>query len=263
MAPSRREVRPTIDRIWLEREARTDPVTHAYALWDLERFPAFVRFVSAGTGDSTEAYLLVWQPPGRPPIVHWVGPAVEELAASLPPRPLIVTGTEAVRGLVEAARGPIAVYPTLVEVAPVGASPPPTPLDPHVRRLTPSDAGALPDLFEGSTDTVLSGYARMDLEAEFVVGGFDRGTLVGVARAVVRLPQVWMVSGVFVRPSRRGQGWGHAVTRAVQLEAERRGAPCALYVREDNLPAITIYEQLGFRPVGRRDWFDCGASLAP
>ncbi|MGP8072080.1 MAG: GNAT family N-acetyltransferase [Thermoplasmata archaeon] len=257
------ELRPTIDRLWLEREAQKDPVTHAYALWDLERFPTTVRFVSAVRGDSTEAYLLVWHPPGRAPMVHWVGPAVEELASALPPRPLIVTGSEALQPFVEPARGPADVYSTLVEVAPVGTRPPPTPLDAHVRRLTREDAHRLPGLSEGSTDLVSSSYLGIDLEAEFVVGGFDRGTLVGVARAVVRLPTVWLVSGVYVRPSRRGQGWGQAITRAVQVEAEERGAPCALYVRENNVPATTIYGHLGFRPVGRRYWFDCGVHLAP
>ena len=103
----------------------------------------------------------------------------------------------------------------------------------------------------------------MDLESEFVLGGFDRGTLVGVARAVVRLPSVWLVSGVYVQALRRGQGWGLAITREVQVEAQERGAPCALFVREDNLPAITVYAHLGFRTVARRSWYDCGVHLAP
>ncbi|MGA8664826.1 MAG: GNAT family N-acetyltransferase [Thermoplasmata archaeon] len=263
MADHPLELRPTIDRLWLEQEARKDPVSHAYALWDLERFPTTVRFVSAMRGDATVAYLLVWQPAGRPPMVHWVGAAVEELTAALPPRPLIVTGAAELRDRVEAARGPAETYPTLVQVAPVGAQPPPSPLEAHVRRLTPEDASRIPELSEGTNEPVAVGYAGMDLESEFVLGGFDRGTLVGVARAVVRLPSVWLVSGVYVRPSRRGQGWGLAITREVQVEAQERGAPCALFVREDNLPAITVYAHLGFRTVARRSWYDCGVHLAP
>ncbi|HLM91997.1 MAG TPA: GNAT family N-acetyltransferase [Thermoplasmata archaeon] len=263
MGSDRIELRPTIDRAWLEREAEKDPVTHAYALWDLDRFPDRVRFVSACRGESTVAYVLIWQPPDRPPMAIWVGPAIEALAPALPPRPLIVTGSDAVRPLVERDRAPAVVYPILVEIARRGTRPPLTAHDAQVRRLTPRDVPRLAGIAEGSTDVIATSYAALDLDTEVAFGGFDGEELVAVARAVVRLPTVWLVSGVFVRPSRRGQGWGQAITRAVQLEAERARAPCALFVREDNVPAVTAYERLGFRPVDRRFWLDCGVHLSP
>jgi len=263
MAPDRVEFRPTIDRPWLERAAVADPVAHAYALWDLDRFPGPVRFVSAVRAGATVAYLLVWQPEGRPPMVHWVGEAVEGLTDHLPARPVVVTGAEPVRDRVEQARGPALVYPILVEFAPVGAPMPRSPHDGQVRRLTRTDASHLAGLAEEGADVVAASYAHVDLDGEVVFGGFQEGRLMGVARAVVRLPRIWLVSGVFVRPSGRGQGWGLAVTRAVQAEARRAGAPTALFVREDNLAATAVYARLGFRPVERRVWLDCGLGLSP
>jgi GNAT superfamily N-acetyltransferase len=263
MPAGRVELRPTIDRVWLEREGARDPVTHAYALWDLERFPGWVRFVSAVRGDTPEGYLLIWQPPGRTPVVHWVGDAVEELASALPMRPLVVIGPEEERPLVERARGPGPTFSVLAEAAPRGARPPPTPLDPGVRRLTREDGPALGGLAQEATEPAGRSYVGLEPEAELIFGGFEGGTLVGVARAVVRRPEVWLVSGVYVRPQRRNAGWGRAVTRAVMIEAAQANAPSALFVREDRTAARALYDRLGFHAVGRRRWFDLGAGLTP
>ena len=72
------EVRPTIDREWLERAESAEPLTHAYALWDLTRTPQLVRFASAIRGETTVGYLLLWLGAGDRPVVHWFGP-LEEL----------------------------------------------------------------------------------------------------------------------------------------------------------------------------------------
>ena len=259
MPPGPLELRPTIDRTWLESAAAIDPVAHAYALWDLDRLPDQVRFVSAVRDGKTLGYLLIWRSVHGPPAVHWVAPAFPELAGALPPRPLIVIGPEEVRPLVHQARGPCVDYTVLVEAAPLGAHPAPTALDPQVHRLTREHVGDLEALARDSADPMAEGYAGLDPGPEVVFGGFEGSLLVGVARASVRRPSVWFVSGVFVRPAYRNRGWGGAVTRAVLREAERAGAPCALFVREDRREARAVYDRLGFHPVARRAWLDCGA----
>jgi ribosomal protein S18 acetylase RimI-like enzyme len=263
MATDAVELRPTIDRTWLEAEAIRDPVSHTYALWDLEQFPQLVRFVSAIRRGTTVAYLLLWHPPGQSPFVHWVGEPAPELTLGLPPRPLIVLAPEAARHLVEEARGPARGYPTLVEVAPAATPPPPTLHDSNVRPLRAGDRAALASLAQGAEDATGMGYTGLDPARETIFGGFDGENLVGAARAGVRRPTVWLVSGVYVRPESRGREWGRAVTRAVMLEAARAGAPTALFVREDRLPARAVYERLGFHPVGRRVWLDCGLDRPP
>jgi GNAT superfamily N-acetyltransferase len=263
MAPDRVDLRPTIDRTWLEAAAAADPVAHAYALWDLDRFPHRIRFVSAVRGDAMLGYLLVWQPTAARPFVHWVGPALEELAHALPPRPLVVLGPEAVAPLVLRTRGPATTFRVLVETAPLGTRPVAGAMDAQVRRLTRKDTSALESLARSASEAVAQGYAGLDPEAELVFGGFDGTELVGAARAVIRQPRVWLVSGVYVHPSHRGRGWGRALTRAVMVEGERAGAPSALFVREDRVAARAVYEHLGFHPVGERVWVDCGANLPP
>ncbi len=263
MPPEAVELRPTIDRAWLESAATADPITHAYALWDLDRLPDQVRFFSVLRGGAMQGYLLIWQAPRRPPVVHWLAPSLPEVLAALPPRPLILVGPEEVRPLVHHARGPCVDYTVLVAAAPLGTHPPPTPRDAQVGRLTRDHVGHLEALVRESDDPMAQAYAGVDPGSEVIFGGFEGNRLVGVALASVRRPSVWFVSGVFVRPEHRNGGWGRAVTRAVMMEAERAGAPCALFVREDRTEARAVYDRLGFHPVARRAWMDCGVGRRP
>jgi ribosomal protein S18 acetylase RimI-like enzyme len=258
-------LRPTIDRTWLERQASTDPVAHTYALWDLDRYPDQIQFVSAVRGDETLGYLLLWL--GRPttPIVHWFGPApiAKALAEGLPRRPLVAIVPEDVRAEVERARGPARVCSLLVLLAQPGAGRGDAPDPKRARRLTGVDRPGILALTSGRTDMVASEYPHLDPDREAIWGVFDGERLRGVAQAVVRLDNIWILGGVFVDPEARGQGFGGELVRTVLAAAESGGASVALYVREDRPAARAIYDRAGFRTHGRRVWVDAGASLEP
>lgn len=259
------EVRPTIDRTWLEEAAARDPIAHAFALWDLDRNPGRVRFFSAVEGSTTLGYLLVWLGHPRAPVVHWfgTGAVTEMLAPMLPARPCVAIVPAEVLAAVESARGPGRTYRVLVLVRPPRAGGP-TPIVPEaVRRLTRRDVSRIGAWAERQDDPVVAEYPFLDPEAEMVWGAFDRERLVGVARAEVRLPNVWVLGGVFVEPAQRGQGWGRALLAAALRAAGATRAQVALYVREDRGPARGLYESVGFLPVGHRIWVDLGAGIAP
>lgn len=259
------ELRATLDREWLEEAVRSDPVSHAYAAWDLARFPDRVRFVSAVEGGHTIGYLLHWL--GHPSgiVVHWVGGenAAPALAAALPPRPFVAIVPPAVRDIVLRARGPGREFGVRLLTRGTATEGAATPDSSRVRRLSRADATALTDWVERQDAPELRGYRGRDPEAEPTWAAFDHGRLVGVARAAVRLPSVWIVSGVYVAPSARRQGWGRALVSAVAAAAEEAGAVAALFAREDRAPALGMYEGLGFRPIGRRLWLDLGTGLSP
>jgi GNAT superfamily N-acetyltransferase len=247
------ELRPTIDRAWLERRQAEEPLEHAYALWDLTQAPALVRFFSAVRGGETVGYLLVWL--GRPdrPVVHWSAPEdVTGALATAMPRPPFVAVV------------PASVEPSLRAAYPAAESSglrlllrPPSPA-PYggsaVRRLGRGDTPALRAFVARGGAPELAGYADLDPGAEPTWGAFDAGGLVGVARASVRLPGVWVVSGVFVDPASRGRGHGEAIVRAVVSEAAAVGASAGLYAWDPGGPALRLYARLGFREVGRRRW---------
>ncbi len=263
MPPEPAELRPTIDRSWLEGAERSDPIAHAYALWDLDRFPDRVRFVSALVGGRPVGYLLCWEVPDHLPVVQWMAPPIPELATALPSRPLRVNAPAYAAALVRSARAPCTEQPLLLESAPLGIPLPATPFDGRVRQIEREDAATLYALARSVPDEMAASYVGLDPGAEAIFGGFDGRQLVAVARASVRRPSVWFVSGVFVRPEFRGRGWGKAVARAVVMAARSAGASAALYVREARADARAAYEGLGFRPVDRRILLDCGSPDAP
>jgi GNAT superfamily N-acetyltransferase len=265
VAPAEVELRPSVDREWLDERARADPLGHAYAVWDLEHFPDRVRFVSAVRQGQTEGYLLIWPLPVGASVVHWVGPAALApwLAPALPPRPIVVVGPDGIRPSVEAGRGPLTGYRISVAMAPLGHVPASTPLDGEVRRLQPADRPRLVAFAGAHTDRLGNGYAGIDPGMVPVWGGFEGGRLVALTNANVRLPRVWILSGVFVDPAARGRGWGRAVVRAVMVAAAEAGAACALYVPETRAPARALYQELGFRAIDERVWLDAGVDWMP
>jgi ribosomal protein S18 acetylase RimI-like enzyme len=256
------EVRPTIDRLWLERMASVEPLTHAYALWDLDRTPQAVRFVSAVQGEETVGYLLVWLGRGDRPVVHWFGPPsiAGALLAGLPAPPFIAVVPPEGEAVVQAAY-PGAKRSTLRMMLREPGAPART--SGSVRRLGGLDRAELTELLRDRPEPELAGYVGLEPEAEPTWGAFERGRLVGVARAAVRLPRLWVVGGVYVEPAHRGRGLGTALVAAIVEAAERTGAVVGLYVRDEPSAATRLYEGLGFRAVGRRSWFEVGVRSGP
>jgi ribosomal protein S18 acetylase RimI-like enzyme len=257
-----------MDRRWLEEQARHDPLHHAYALWDLQQAPQQVEFRLLREGGVPVAYLLIWKGTPEQPVVHWVGsPDAVELVGHLPPRPLIAVVPEALQAKVADARGPCTTYgiflmahdrriPTDVE----GRA--------GVRRLRPEDQTALQDLIDSDSSWLLRGYAgRRNFpdpsREEPAWAAFDGERIVGVARAQVRLPDVWILGGIYVAPAYRRRGVGRALTACATTAAEAAGARSALYVRDDNHAARSVYDRLGYHVVDRRAWIDAGVNRTP
>lgn len=255
------EVRPTIDRRWLERVSASDPLVHAYALWDLDRTPGEVRFVSAVRGEETVGYLLIWLGRRAGPVVHWFGDA--DLAGVLLPafpRPpfTAVVPSDVEPAVVSAFPGAKAARLRMMVRAPGTPSPG---AGGAVRRLERAHRAALVELTSSYDTSELAAYAGLDPETEPMWGAFQGDRLVGVARAAVRLTGIWVVGGVFVEPPSRGRGLGLALVGAVVAEAERAGARTGLYARDDARAAVRLYERLGFREVGQRSWLDVRADV--
>jgi len=262
------ELRPTIDRAWLERVAAEDPFVHAYGLWDLDHVPNRVRFISALDGDQTVGYLLIWLGHPTRTVVHWVGsdPRARILAEALPGRPLVAIVPEAFQNVVVAARGPARPSTLLLlglDTALLPRSPPSLARATAVRRLERADHSALVEFAGRQSDPVAAEYPTLDPGEDWIWGAFEEGKLLGAVRAAVRLPDVWLVGGVYVDPSARGRGIGRALVEAALASGREERVRVGLYVREDRLEARRLYERLGFRPLGRRTWLDLGAGFAP
>ncbi|HID90401.1 TPA: GNAT family N-acetyltransferase, partial [Candidatus Bathyarchaeota archaeon] len=96
-----------------------------------------------------------------------------------------------------------------------------------------------------------------------VYGIFADSTLVSAATFHVRLPEIWIIGGLYTRPEYRNLGYATSITSVMVKDALWETGCIGLYVREDNHPAKRVYEKTGFRPYKKIKWLDCNTGLAP
>ncbi|HET9813128.1 MAG TPA: GNAT family N-acetyltransferase [Sphingomicrobium sp.] len=73
------------------------------------------------------------------------------------------------------------------------------------------------------------------------------GWLVAMAGERMKLPGMSELSGVCVHPEWRGHGFARALSAFVANSIQQRGETPFLHAYADNVAAIALYEQLGFR----------------
>ncbi len=262
MDAPREELGEGIDRGWLREVARVDPVRHAFAVWDLEHSPGRVRFVSLRRDGATVAYLLVWYGGLAFPLVHWVsdGPGDDGLLLGLPAPPVVAVVPERQARRVEERLGARPGAPIDLLVHPGTAVPA---SGGTARPVGPGDRAALLEFVAQNPGAELEAYAVADPDLGPAWAAWDGPRVVAVTRAEVRLPAVWVLTGVFTRPSNRGRGYGRDVVAAATGAALAAGAQPALYVGAGNAAAERLYRSLGYVARERPVWVDGGTGRAP
>jgi predicted N-acetyltransferase YhbS len=102
-----------------------------------------------------------------------------------------------------------------------------------------------------------------DIDLGASCAALDEGEPVGFALLALREAEAW-VGGMGVAPEARRRGHGRRVMEAILERAARRGAgDVFLEVIAENLPAIRLYEQLGFEHVRDLEVWTLGPGEAP
>jgi uncharacterized protein len=152
-----------------------------------------------------------------------------------------------------------AVQPVLSMSGPAACAP-----DPLVRRVRPDELNILMPaciaMFTeevGVSPTAGDGGATYRARvSELIRAGrafarIENGRVVFKAEIGSVTPHACQVQGVWVDPTRRGEGLASAGMAAVVLEAQRSIAPIvSLYVNDFNAPARAAYRRVGFSQVG-------------
>lgn len=238
-----------------------------FSIVDMTDNPEKCSLHVALVGGELEAYLQVYDA-GSYGIARLLGEeeAVERLLPHLPSGRMIMMCTAPLQSVV---REKFPENPTYLEqLMSVGQDNLRKVDKSGVGRLGPSDAEALHSLYmsgEFATRARLSSVRafreRLTNEPEF--GLWVGGRLASVARAMFGDETFGMVGGVFTDPSHRGKGYGGMVTFAATEHLLQKSRLSMLYVRKDNLPAIRVYQKLGY--VKREEWayFDFGTGIIP
>jgi len=124
-----------------------------------------------------------------------------------------------------------------------------------IRPATPADLPAV-QMLEQQTDSAAH-WSERDYAALFSPDAPKRLALVAedveqlcgfiIARCGV---DEWEIENVVIAPSHRRKGIGSELVRRVVQQAGE--LPVLLEVRQSNTPARQLYQQLGFREIGRR-----------
>ncbi len=105
----------------------------------------------------------------------------------------------------------------------------------------------IPDILELVRATQPGPFGPRTIEMGRYLGVRLDGKLVALSGERMKVPGFTEVSAVCVDPSCRGRGYAASLMKAVATGILERGETPFLHVFTDNLPAIALYERLGFR----------------
>lgn len=119
----------------------------------------------------------------------------------------------------------------------------------RVARLGPEDVDAVIELYGHASRTY---FTPERMKREIYYGIYQGDVLVSAAGTHVRSARAGIaaVGNVLTRIAYRGRGMARSVTSAVTEAALDEHRDVVLNVREDNAPAISVYERLGYATHG-------------
>ncbi|MGQ9531166.1 MAG: GNAT family N-acetyltransferase [Candidatus Bathycorpusculaceae bacterium] len=94
-------------------------------------------------------------------------------------------------------------------------------------------------------------------------GVFINDELVSYAGSFLQLPQICLIDGVYTHPDHSNRGYATLATSAITEEVLKKADAASLFVRNDNYPAIRVYEKIGYKKIGEKLWVDVGTALKP
>jgi ribosomal protein S18 acetylase RimI-like enzyme len=250
----------TADRADFMDHLARDPLRNAFALYDLREEGDRVRCYAATEGGSFVGYLLAWHGRKYPNvIVIGTAEAAKILLSRAPPSPCTFMSAPELSASVEAQREITARR--LMDFMVVEATSFRTADTQGAVRLGEKDTQALEALYRGATEEprAWGQWAEQGL----AYGLRLEGRLVAAAGTHFVSRERSLIGGVYTLSDFRRRGCAAAVTSAVTREALQKSDQVGLMVVSTNVPAIGLYDKLGYRRGVQWAWLDSGTGHAP
>lgn len=126
----------------------------------------------------------------------------------------------------------------------VCATPPPAP--PESLELAPLGPADVPEMLALAKVTLPGPFRRRTIELGGYLGVRAQGRLAAMAGHRIRPEGHVEISGVCTHPDFQGRGLAKALVARLTRDAFETGLMPMLGVRDDNAPALGLYERLGF-----------------
>jgi len=91
-----------------------------------------------------------------------------------------------------------------------------------------------------------------DTEAKYLMGLFMHGKIISMAAYTAYVNKTGVIGGVYTLPEKRRQGYSQALIYQLLLDGKinKKMDKVILFTGEDNIPAVKLYEGLGFERIG-------------
>ncbi len=258
-----------LTNIILER-LRENTGPNLRAIEELTKFPDKLKIYTCHENDpQLFSYLLISGHPstfGKSPTVILGGNAVSavELTKHLPSGPytILETRAEFLKILEGKIPGNANIYKERrmellrTNFKPISSS--------KARLVTVSDDVALAK-FNGAPAQAAAGMRNWINGAAAIIGIFEGADIVSMGSTFCAVTDGWSLVGIKTKEEHRRKGLGGEVTSALCQKAfdDKNVNAVQLTVLSDNVPAISLYEKLGFELKEERVWIDCGSGAKP
>lgn len=132
----------------------------------------------------------------------------------------------------------------------------------RVRQLVETDDVSLAE-FNGAPPQAAAGMRNWIKGAASLLGIFEGSKLIAMGSSFCAVPEGWSLVSIKTRNEYRRKGLAAEVTSALCSQAFNEVPTVELTVLSDNLPAIALYEKLGFELKEERVWIDCRSGSKP
>ncbi len=228
----------------LELFCKKEPIIHAFTLWDLRKERNNTDFFVA-YNNGVIGYMLIYNGSNIPSIIiHGDRKIAEELLSLIDLDKAIIHMPYSLRDLWPGNEK----YRILV----MARKPERFPISEDVVEI--KDYHALTSLFQDPSYLVEKARTWGILKDEYAISSIS---------ALAYTPEVWVLGALITKREERRRGFATKLIAHFLNKAYGKTENVVLWVRDDNYPAIRLYEKFGFKTVGEDVWINVGVDILP